>query len=147
MFSNILVAVDGSAAATSALDLAIDSAQKSGAALHLVHVVREMQVPTNIGRLEDVEKMERQRHDALTAVGEQVLNQAKRVAQSKGLETVKTDIGSGDPATALLKYADRNNIDLIVMGNRGLGQVESLLMGSVSRKVTNLAKVPCLIAK
>lgn len=144
---NILVAIDGSKASTNALQLAIELSEKFGAGLHLLHVVREMQVPLNPGLMETYEKVERQRHDLLKSVGEQLLNQSKRVAESKGITALQADIGSGDPASAIVKYADKNQMDLIVIGSRGLGQIESLLMGSVSRKVSNITKVNCLIVK
>jgi nucleotide-binding universal stress UspA family protein len=38
-------------------------------------------------------------------------------------------------------------VDLVVLGTRGLGQVKGMLMGSVSRKVTNLAETSCLIIR
>ena len=147
MFTNILVAVDGSTASTHALESAIQISDKFGAGLHLLHVVREMQLPLNPGLMEKYEEVQRQRHDLLRSAGEEILNQAKRMAQSKGIDSVESDIGSGDPATAIAGYADNNQIDLIVIGNRGLGQVHSMLMGSVSRKVSNIAKAACLIVK
>ncbi len=147
MFKNILVAVDGSTAATRALESAIQISDKFGAGLHLLHVVREMQMPLNPGLMERYEEVQRQRHDLLRSAGEEILNQAKRMAQSKGIDSVESDIGSGDPATAIVDYADNKQIDLIVIGNRGLGQVHSMLMGSVSRKVSNIAKAACLIVK
>ncbi len=147
MFKNILVAVDGSTAAAHALESAIQISDKFGAGLHLLHVVREMQMPLNPGLMEKYEEVQRQRHDLLRSSGEEILNQAKRMAQSKGIDSVESDIGSGDPATAIAGYADNKQIDLIVIGNRGLGQVHSMLMGSVSRKVSNIAKAACLIVK
>ncbi len=147
MLKNILVAIDGSEASTNALQLAIELSEKYGAGLHLLHVVREMQVPLNPGLMEAYEKLERQRHDLLKSAGEQLLNQSKRVAESKGITALQADIGSGDPASAIVRYADKNQIDLIVIGSRGLGQIKSLLMGSVSRKVSNMTKVNCLIVK
>jgi nucleotide-binding universal stress UspA family protein len=147
VFSNILVAIDGSSASKNALEKGIDLSRKFTSGLHLLHVVRQMQVPLNPGLMEKYEEIERQRHDFLRSAGEQTLNQAKRVAQSKGIESVTTIVGAGDPATEIVNYADNNAIDLIVMGSRGLGQVESMLMGSVSRKVGNKTKADCLIVK
>ncbi len=147
MLKNILVAIDGSEASTNALQLAIELSEKYGAGLHLLHVVREMQVPLNPGLMEAYEKLERQRHDLLRSAGEQLLNQSKRVAESKGITALQADIGSGDPASAIVKYADKNQMDLIVIGSRGLGKIKSLLMGGVSRKVSNMTKVNCLIVK
>ncbi len=147
MFSNILVAIDGSPTSMNALEKGIDLSRKFTSGLHLLHVVRQMQVPLNPGLMERYEEIERQRHDFLRSAGEQTLNQAKRVAQSKGIESVTSSIGAGDPATEIVGYADKNAIDLVVMGSRGLGQVESMLMGSVSRKVGNKTKADCLIVK
>ncbi len=147
MFSNILVAIDGSTTSSRGLEIAIELAKRFGAKLHLLHVVRNMQLPKELGRLIEVEKMQESRQNVLNMVGEQVLTQAKRVAESKGVKSIEQDIGTGDPATAIVRYADRNGVDLITVGSRGLGQVEGMLMGSVSRKVSSLAKVPCLIAK
>lgn len=147
MLKNILVAVDGSTASTRALEIAIEMADKFGAGIHLVHVVREMQLPLNPGLMDKYQEVQEQRHDLLRSVGEEILNQAKRTAQSKGIDPVESDIGSGDPATAVAAYADKNQVDLVVIGNRGLGKVQSMLMGSVSRKVSDLTKAACLIVK
>ena len=145
MFKNILVAVDGSAAAESGLNTAIEICQKFGGGLHLLHVVREMQVPTAFGLMDQYQDVERRRHDMLKASGEQILNQAKRVAESKGIASVQTDMGAGDPANAIVKYTGQKGIDLIVLGSRGLGDVEGFLLGSVSHKVTSLAECPVLV--
>ena len=147
MFKNILVSIDGSDSAEKALEAAGDIAKQNDATLHLLHVVRDMQVPLTPGIMEAYEKLQRQRHDVLRQAGEHLVNQAKRNMEAKGVKTVDTDIGSGDPASAIVNYAGRNKIDLIVLGSRGLGSVEGMLMGSVSRKVSNTAKTSCLVVK
>ncbi len=147
MFKNILVAIDGSESSTNALEAAAELSAKFGAELHFLHVVRDMQVPLNPGLMETYEKLQRQRHDILSSAGEQLINQAKRSVEARGIDAIKTDIGSGDPASAIVDYAGGNKIDLIVIGSRGLGRVEGMLMGSVSRKVSNITKAACLIVK
>ena len=147
MFSNILVAIDGSATAVRGLEMAIELAKPFGAKLHLLHVVRDMQLPKELQKMVEVENIKGPRQDMLEMVGDQILNQAKRTAESKGVKSVVSDIGTGDPASSIVKHAEHKGVDLIILGSRGLGQVESLLLGSVSRKVSSLAKVPCLIAK
>ncbi len=147
MTKKIMVAIDGSAVSDKAFEMAVDLANKYGAGLHLFHVVREMQVPLTPGIMDQYEKLQRQRHEVLSTAGDLALNQAKRVAESKGIASVETDMGTGDPANAIVAYAGQNNIDLIVIGSRGLGKVEGLLLGSVSRKVSNTAKANCLIVK
>lgn len=147
VFKNILAAIDGSDASSKALEIATEISEKFGSNLHLLHVVRNMQVPLNPGIMEQYQDLERQRHDLLSTAGEQLLNQAKRVAEAKGVKVLNSDIGSGDPATAVVKYAAQKDIDLIIIGSRGLGGVENLLLGSVSRKVSNTTKANCLIVK
>ena len=147
MYKNILVAVDGSKASSRALDTAVGLAGQFGANLHIMHVVREMQVPLNPGIMDKYQEVEKQRHDLLRSVGDEILSQASMAARSKGIDTVETDSGSGDPATAIAAYADKNNVDLVVIGSRGHGKVQSMLLGSVSRKVSELTKAACLIVK
>ena len=147
---NILVTIDGSKASTNVLKSATELSEKFGAGLHLLHVVWVMggssssAYPAQMGKYKMVQQ---QHHDLLTSSGEQLLNQAKRVAESNGASVLQAEIGSGDPASEIVKYADKNQMDLIVIGSRGLGQVKGLLMGSVSRKVCNMTKVNCLIVK
>ena len=145
MLSNVLVAIDGSKPSTQALEMAIEIAKKFDAKLHLIHVVREMQLPSELQHLAELETVRGTRQDVLNTIGERLVNQGKRVAETTGVTSVESDIGTGDPANAIIGYANRNGIDLIVLGSRGLGQVEGMLMGSVSRKVSNLAAVPCLV--
>ncbi|MCD9020693.1 universal stress protein [Cohnella silvisoli] len=53
----------------------------------------------------------------------------------------------GNPAAAILEYAQGNNCDLIVMGSRGLGAIKEWMLGSVSHHVVQQARVPVLIVK
>ena len=52
----------------------------------------------------------------------------------------------GDAATAILDVAEDEDVDLIVMGRRGLGRLKGALVGSVSEKVTRHATVPVFLA-
>ncbi len=116
MFKNILVAIDGSKSSTNALQAAAELSAKFGAEMHILHVVRDMQVPLNPGLMEAYEKLQRQRHDVLSSAGEQLINQAKRSVEARGIDAIKTDIGSGDPASAIVDYAVGNKIDPCLSG-------------------------------
>jgi len=52
----------------------------------------------------------------------------------------------GDPATAILEVAEDEEVDLIVIGRRGVGRLQGVLVGSVSEKVARHAKVPVFLA-
>jgi nucleotide-binding universal stress UspA family protein len=56
-------------------------------------------------------------------------------------------LARGDAATEILNYADDNGIDLIIAGSRGLSQVQSLFLGSVSSKLIHYANCSVLIVK
>ncbi|HEY9022120.1 MAG TPA: universal stress protein, partial [Paracoccaceae bacterium] len=52
---------------------------------------------------------------------------------------------AGQPARTIVSFAKEHEADLIVIGARGLGSVETFLLGSVSHKVTGLSKLPVLV--
>jgi nucleotide-binding universal stress UspA family protein len=147
MLNNILVATDASPASNRAINLAADMAGKYGATLHLLYAIREMQLPSELKKMAEVEKIAGARSDVLDFVGEKILGDAKTRAMKKGATEIKTTLEHGDPATVILRYANRRKVDLIVLGTRGLGQVKGMLMGSVSRKVTNLSGISCLTVR
>jgi len=147
MLNNILVATDASAASNRAINLAADMAGKYGATLHLLYVVREMQLPPELKKMAEVEKIAGARSDVLDFVGQKILGDAVTRANKKGAGKVTSSLEHGDPATVILRYAKRRKVDLIVLGTRGLGQVKGMLLGSVSRKVTNISDISCLIVR
>ncbi len=147
MLKNILVATDASHASNRAINFAADLAGKYGATLHLLYAVREMQLPPELKKMAEVEKIAGARSDVLDFVGNKILGDAQTRALKKGATKIKSTLERGDPATAIMRYGKRRKVDLIVLGTRGLGQVKGMLMGSVSRKVTNLSDVSCLIIR
>lgn len=60
---------------------------------------------------------------------------------------VKTEVVAGDPALAIAEYVEKNAIDKIIMGSRGLSNIKGILLGSVTRKVLHLTNVPVTIIK
>ena len=60
---------------------------------------------------------------------------------------VETCVRVGRASEEILKCAEEKDVDLIVIGSRGLGGFSRTLLGSVSDKVLNAAKVPVLVNK
>lgn len=147
MINRILVPTDGSTAANRAVGLATELAVEHAASLYLLKVVRDMQLPAQLRRMAKVENIGSARQDVLEFVAEKVLGDAERRVKRRGLKTVRKATGHGDPATAISKHAQRNNIDLIVVGTRGLGSIKGMLMDSASRKVANACNVNLLIVR
>lgn len=84
--------------------------------------------------------------EALDKKAQAVLNYYKKALEEKGLTAVKTIIRKGHPAEEILKAADDEGVDLIMIGSRG-SRTSHLFMGSVSREVVNGARVSVLIVK
>lgn len=142
----ILVAVDGSQPAARALALGADLAARYGATLHLVHVVRELTPPMPRGFEEfaRVERVDPSLWAEMGRVGEALLDAAQAEARARGVQDVRAEVVTGDPAEELVRYSREHAIDLLVMGRRGLGRIGALLMGSVSAKVSSLAGCPVI---
>lgn len=138
MFRNILVAVDGSQAATEALEEAIELARGTGARLTLISVAvppsRRFGWPYFIPYPTD---------DVLKREAQEVLERAEALVP-EGVP-VSTVARLGPAAAAILDRVEQGEHDLVVMGSRGLGRAGSLLLGSVSRAVLANSTVPVLI--
>ena len=132
--SKVLVAYDGSTPSAKALDLAQSiGAQDERIELVFAHVLKLFALGTGAeGPL--IEEANRV-HAALQQLAERVPNKA-HAHLLKGTS----------PADLLLKCAEDEGCDLIVMGSRGLGALRGIL-GSVSSHVLREAAVPVLIVK
>lgn len=131
MYKKILVPVDGSEHALKALAFAIDLAEKYEATLSLLYVVTSQVVPDSIGDFRDW-VYERE-------AGAKVISACEERASDRGLKSVETSIQKGQPGQVIVDRARDTNVDLIVMGTRGLSDMQGLLMGSVAHKVSHLA--------
>jgi len=62
-------------------------------------------------------------------------------------EQVVTEVQVGEPAEEIVDYARLEQVDMIVMGSRGLSPIKEILLGSVSDKVLHTAPCPVLIVR
>ncbi len=144
MFSKILVGVDGSPSAEQAVNCALDLAKRYDARLLLVHVVprqfysvapSEAGVVATTVYVRDIE-----------GEGREMLANAVSILKEKGIEC-DSKLLQGVPADEILKIAQTEKVDLIVLGSRRLNEVRAFLLGSVSDRVSHRAKCPTLIVK
>jgi nucleotide-binding universal stress UspA family protein len=80
------------------------------------------------------------------AAGESLLRQSEEILHSFGIEA-KSKLLQGDAATEIIEYVKNHKIDLIVAGSRGLSQMKSWLLGSVSRKLVHYSNCSTLVVK
>jgi len=138
MYKTILVATDGSDHADRALDAAAGLAKTLGASLHLVHVPQIETPPLVFGAtvaMIDAIPTAQQIAEAGEAV---VAEAASRLARA-GLVPAGVTCRPGDAARQTLKVAEDVGADLIVLGRRGVGAVQALVLGSVSQEVARRA--------
>ncbi len=144
MRQKILVPIDGSEQAFKAIDVAAELACNGNAEVILLNVIGREQIPETIRRFAKVENMDdppEWQYEQLIAAG--VLKAGQQRAHSKGIQIIDTRVRHGNPVKAIVEAATDTPIDMIVMGNRGLGSVKGLAFGSVSQKVSQLA--PCSV--
>jgi len=144
---NILVALDGSDHATSALELASDIAAKYGATLHLINAIESAKLPEALHRYAKSEHIEGSAPRIYDVIAERLLDTAGAKAREMGVNDVKPVIRNGDPAQQIVDYAKEAKIDMVVMGSKGLSDIQGLLLGSVSHKVSHLAPCTCVTVR
>ncbi len=147
MIKKILVATDASAASSRAVSFAARLSVQHEAELLILNVIRDMQLPEELKEAPEFEDFLNARDDLMRLAADQILKTAKQKAKKDGARSVQTAIGSGDPATSVAGFARRRNVDLIVVGTRGLSKIKAASMGSVSRKLLDLTDVNCLVIR
>jgi nucleotide-binding universal stress UspA family protein len=129
----LLVAVDGSKHADKALEYAAQLAQHYSANLALIHVEEDKLI--RIGGPQVV--------DCLGTVGECILNDAEKKIKFSS----KKMLEYGSPAEVIIKTAKKADIDIIILGSRGLSSVRRFLLGSISDDISMHSRNSVLIVK
>lgn len=135
LYRCILVGYDGSDASKAAVERALSLAKLSAAKLVVATVVPpptvflgELLLPEVVD-VSTVEEPARKQLEALV----------KEIREAAGFQDVEPVVLMGDPADELVSYAEENGCDLIVVGRRGRGGLERLILGSVSSKIVNIS--------
>jgi nucleotide-binding universal stress UspA family protein len=142
---NILVATDFSRPADAALTYGRALARNFGATLHVVNVVGHTSSLVYGAEAYSVSLPQLQQ-DVEDAARQQ-LAECLIDNDPKPLPLRQTLLVSDAPATAIVDYAGREHIDLIVTGTNGRGGVAHLLMGSVAERVVRTAPCPVLTVR
>lgn len=132
---DILAGYDGSVCAQEAVRFAKNLAEKEGARLHILAVAR----PPDWGKLayERPDLIETEKRHC-----QDLLAELKGKLGLSGV-TVQCEMVVGHPAKELVLYAERHDIDHVVVGHRGRTAFDRWLLGSIARQV--IAYAPCSV--
>ena len=137
-FKKILVPVDGSIYSEKALKRASELVQVFDSEITLIYVV-EKSVPINL--LDRKESLE-----ILRNFGNKSLKKADAMLKKKGI-SAKLLLKEGNIFNEIEKVVKKEKCNLVVVGNKGLGSVTRLLLGSVSNKISQSSSCSVLIVK
>ena len=141
---NILVATDFSEPSKAALNYGRELAQNFGAGLHVLHIVGR--VPMVIYGAEaysaSIPELQQEIEDSGRAQLAAFLSE-----DTRPIPTTTQVITSDAPAMAIVDYARRLRIDLIITGTHGRGALAHLMMGSVAERVVRTAPCPVLTVR
>lgn len=149
-YGQILVPYDGSKYYKKSLEEAIEIAKKFDSKIYLFHAIDALTVvPPIDDSLDSIAEMKKFEHILKNAVSESDFILRNEVLHCKE-RGVDADYGVvvGSAADSILKFAKKMEIDLIVMGCQGLSGIRKIMaLGSVSRKVSELAQCPVLLIR
>jgi nucleotide-binding universal stress UspA family protein len=134
MFETVIVGADDSNTALEAVMVAAEVAQIHGGTLHIVTAYDPKSIRVQ-------ELPEEFRYSSLTSPADMLLASLSRIVEQKGLKPV-VHAATGNPAAAIVRVAEQEKADLVVVGNKGMKGVRRVL-GSVPNSVAHDA--PCSV--
>lgn len=138
-----VVAFDGSPQSRKASDLAADLGNKTGAEVRIVTVEDLEVLRREFGATEDTVRLqEKARQGAESLIG----RERARITRA-GVASSEHVITEGPPAESIVKYAEDQEADMIIMGSRGRTGIQRILLGSVAARVVQLAHCPVLVVR
>jgi nucleotide-binding universal stress UspA family protein len=174
MFKSIVVAFDGSVHSSKALEIGATLAGQEKIPLGIIYIIdaSHMRIPDEMREMSEIEHiiepmpsmrvnlenapenlvstMARASSDSEKAMfqyADFLAQEARASAKNHGAEDVEARAVLGDPAEEVVAFARDRDADLIISGSRGFGRLKSLLLGSTSHKIAQLAECSCLTVK
>lgn len=148
MINRILLAVDGSSSSDKAARHALSLARQTSSSVTILNVgplpVMDLMNYHPSMITEDI--LPQQVEQRIEEYSQKILGKTLEVFKDSNIK-VDTHFEFGHPAETITQYASENNYDLIVVGNRGLSEIKSLFLGSVSDKIIHMAHCPVLVVK
>jgi nucleotide-binding universal stress UspA family protein len=139
MFKRILLASDGSEHALRATEKTISLTDHlTEVQVTIVYVIDSSTSKADVLSAEGKEAIEARRKERL-AETEHLLREAE--------VSFETQVIRGEPGPSIVRYAQENDMDLVVIGSRGLNVLQEMVLGSVSHKIAKRTHCPVMIVK
>ena len=139
MYRKVLVPLDGSQYAQCSLD----HVRAIGLGCRVPEIILYRVVETTVPAADKTARPDRAEKQAAAEASDYVNSLTKRL-KDEGLQ-VRGEIGQGKPDEAIIDYARKNLVDLIIMSTHGRSGVSHWEIGSVARGVVNNATMPVLL--
>jgi nucleotide-binding universal stress UspA family protein len=146
----ILAAVDGSKSSLDASQMAIDWGERYSADVTALYVV-----PPNMrygysgnGTMLGFPRPLKELLNIAIQNGQKYVDQVKKIASDKRMNVqAEVKVGEGSVSREIVEYAQRHEIDLIVVGTRGMSGIKKMLLGSTASAVVTYSHCPVLVVK
>jgi len=139
--STIIIGVDGSEGSWRAAEHGVAMARHWGAKVKLVTVVRTPEGWWGIG---GAPPSPESLSEALVEGQQKILSEYEEALDLEGLDYEMVE-ELGDPVTRLLAVCEKSDADMMVIGRRGAGLAERVILGSTADRLTHLATCPVLV--
>lgn len=141
MFKNILLAIDGSDHSNRATEKAVELADLvKDASIEILYIVDGKKSKTDVLHAGD--------SDTASIKREKMLKEYESKIKEREIAVETTILhGKNGVAEAIISYANNNDHDTLVMGSRGLNEVQKMVLGGVSHKVMKYVNIPVLMIK
>jgi nucleotide-binding universal stress UspA family protein len=147
----IMIATDGSDCSMLAANKGIELARLSGGTVYAVHVVptayffpMDGDYFSSMGVNPYWDSMYEVMYEALRKQGQRIVNSVKGLGEAKGIN-VEPVLLEGHPADELIRYAEVEGMDIVIMGTLGKTGLDRLLLGSVAENLVRHSKVPVMV--
>lgn len=141
LYKKIFIATDGSEQNKKAVQHALEFAKMCGAKLYAGYVVDTAafaSIPMDAGWEMMYELLQKEANEITISVG--------CIAQKEGIP-FEAVILEGHPGTEIVDFANKQDMDLIIMGTLGKRGLDHFLLGSVAENVIRNSRVPVLVVR
>jgi nucleotide-binding universal stress UspA family protein len=138
--TKILVASDGSEESKLAVGQAAELAEKTGSELHLVHVGM-------LSHWVHPDTLSPQQYKRLKDEAQKRLDDQVKDAEAAGAKVTAAHLRMGRVDAEIIKLSEELDAGLIIVGNRGMGAIRRILLGSDAESIVRYAHCPVMVVR